>query len=104
MLVSSAETGAAAARRLKVLEKTNDGFAIAEEDMGLRGPGDMFGVRQTGIADFRIGNIIRDGHLMDKARKMAEEAMASAGDGELARIRSEATRRWGTRLFLGDVL
>jgi ATP-dependent DNA helicase RecG len=104
MLVGSADAGTIAGRRLKVLEKTGDGFVIAEEDLLLRGPGDMFGVRQTGIADFRIGNIIRDGHLMEDARKMAEEAMASAGDGELKRISSEATRRWGTRLSLGDVL
>jgi ATP-dependent DNA helicase RecG len=104
MLVGSADAGTIAGRRLKVLEKTGDGFVIAEEDLLLRGPGDMFGVRQTGIADFRIGNIIRDGHLMEDARKMAEEAMASAGDGELERIGSEAARRWGTRLSLGDVL
>ena len=104
MLVSPAGRTTAAARRLKVLAKTADGFAIAEEDMLLRGVGDMFGVRQTGAAAFRVGNVIRDGRLMERARKMAEETMASATDGELALIRARALRRWGGRLSLGDVL
>ncbi len=104
MLVSSSEKTTTAARRLKVLEKTADGFAIAEEDMNLRGPGDMLGVRQTGIPAFRVGNIVRDGDLMSRARKMAEETMESAADEELARIAAQAERRWGDRLSLGDVL
>jgi ATP-dependent DNA helicase RecG len=104
VLVGSTEGGTNAAKRLKVLEKTGDGFAIAEEDLKLRGPGDMFGVRQTGIADFRIGNIVRDGHLMEKARKMAGETLASGSQEELARIGAEAMRRWGGKILLGDVL
>jgi len=104
VLVGSTDGGTNAAKRLKVLEKTGDGFVIAEEDLKLRGPGEMFGVRQTGIADFRIGNIVRDGHLMEDARKMAEDTLASAGQEELARISAEAMRRWGGKLSLGDVL
>jgi len=104
VLVGSTDGGTNAAKRLKVLEKTGDGFVIAEEDLKLRGPGEMFGVRQTGIADFRIGNIVRDGRLMEKARKMAEEALASSSKEELARISAEAIRRWGGKILLGDVL
>jgi ATP-dependent DNA helicase RecG len=104
MLVSPSGRSAAAARRLRVLEKTNDGFAIAEEDMKLRGPGDMIGVRQAGIPAFRVGNIIRDGVLMSRARRMAEEALALAGAGELARLEAAAATKWGERRRLGDVL
>ena len=87
-----------------MLEKTNDGFAIAEEDMKLPGPGDMIGVRQAGIPAFRVGNIIRDGVLMSRARRMAEEALALAGAGELARLEAAAATKWGERRRLGDVL
>ena len=104
MLVSPSVRTAAAARRLRALERTNDGFVIAEEDMKLRGPGDIIGVRQAGIPVFRIGNIIRDGDIMSMARKVAREALAAAGPEELARLEAAATRKWGERRLLGDVL
>ena len=56
------------ARRLKIIKENNDGFAIAEEDLKLRGPGEITGTRQTGFADFRIADIFEDKDLIEKSR------------------------------------
>jgi len=60
-----------AKRRLKVMESTGDGFKIAEEDLAIRGPGEFFGTKQSGIPDLRIANIIRDVGILEVARKEA---------------------------------
>lgn len=58
-------------RRLDILQKTNDGFVIADEDMKLRGPGDFFGIRQSGLMEFAIGDIYRDTKLLQQASQDA---------------------------------
>lgn len=58
-------------RRLKVMEETTDGFRIAEEDLAIRGPGEFLGVRQWGLPDFRVANLIRDIRLLQQARREA---------------------------------
>jgi ATP-dependent DNA helicase RecG len=50
---------------------STDGFRIAEKDLELRGPGDFFGTRQSGIPEFRIADILTDGRIMDAARQDA---------------------------------
>ena len=60
-----------ARERLKVLSTTTDGFAVAEMDMKLRGPGDFIGTRQAGMPDLIFGNLLRDGELLRRAREMA---------------------------------
>lgn len=60
-----------AARRLKILQETTDGFRIAEEDLKLRGPGELLGRQQSGAPLLRFGDLARDGHLIDEARKLA---------------------------------
>ena len=57
-------------KRLDILNHSNDGFKIASEDLKLRGPGDLFGIRQSGLMDFKIGDIYQDAHIL----KMANEA------------------------------
>ena len=61
-------------KRLKILNSTNDGFKIANEDMKLRGPGELNGVRQSGELQFSIGDIIEDGDLMLLAGSFYEKA------------------------------
>jgi ATP-dependent DNA helicase RecG len=60
-----------AKRRLKVMESTGDGFKIAEEDLAIRGPGEFFGTRQSGIPDLKVANIVRDIGILETAREEA---------------------------------
>ena len=62
-------------KRLQILNKSNDGFYIAGEDLKLRGPGDLFGVRQSGILEFGIADIFRDADIMKRASEAAGELM-----------------------------
>lgn len=58
--------------RLEILNKTNDGFKIAGEDLRLRGPGDLFGIRQSGLMDFRLGDIYQDAKILKDANEAAD--------------------------------
>lgn len=64
-------------KRLEILNKSNDGFYIASEDLKLRGPGDLFGLRQSGLLEFRIGDVFTDAQLLkaagEEAGKLLEE-------------------------------
>jgi ATP-dependent DNA helicase RecG len=62
-------------KRLEILNKSNDGFYIAEEDLKLRGPGDLFGVRQSGIAVFRVADIYRDKDILRQAGTAVKELL-----------------------------
>jgi ATP-dependent DNA helicase RecG len=68
ILISDAKT-AGAGERLKVLEETNDGFRIAEADLALRGPGELLGREQSGLPNFRFGNLAGDLDLIRQARE-----------------------------------
>lgn len=61
--------------RLDILNKSNDGFKIASEDLRLRGPGDLFGIRQSGLMDFRIGDIYQDAAILQMANEACDEFM-----------------------------
>jgi len=71
ILVAYEPYGEEAGRRLDIMLKSNDGFRIAEEDLNIRGPGEFFGTRQSGMPDLRIANIVRDAILLEEARKEA---------------------------------
>lgn len=58
--------------RLEILNKSNDGFFIAGEDLRLRGPGDLFGIRQSGIMDFRLGDVFQDAEILRSASEAAK--------------------------------
>jgi ATP-dependent DNA helicase RecG len=62
-----------AVQRMKAMVKTNDGFEIAEEDLAIRGPGEFFGTRQSGMPDMKVANIARDVKIIEIARKEAFE-------------------------------
>ena len=64
-----------AKERLGIMEETSDGFKIAEKDLELRGQGDIFGTRQSGIQTFRIGNIVRDFEILEAARDEARDTL-----------------------------
>ena len=75
ILLYSAPLGAVGKERLRVMRSTNDGFKIAEEDLKLRGPGDLQGTRQTGDQLFHIADIFEHAHLMQECMQMADTLM-----------------------------
>src|SRR5699024_664232 len=58
-------------KRLEILVKSNDGFFIAGEDLRLRGPGDLLGIRQSGMLEFRLGDIFQDADILKDASEAA---------------------------------
>lgn len=90
-----------AGRRLKAMESTGDGFKIAEEDLSIRGPGDFFGTRQSGMPGLQIANIVRDIGVLEKARKEAFTLAESGPDlSRLPALRDILQRKWMGRLEL----
>jgi ATP-dependent DNA helicase RecG len=90
-------------KRLQIMEQTNDGFQIAEEDLAIRGPGEFMGTRQSGLPDFLVANIIRDCRILSDAKTDAFALVDE--DPCLERpvhipIREVLDRRWGCRLDL----
>ncbi len=92
-----------ARKRLHIMEETTDGFAIAEEDLAIRGPGEFLGTRQSGLPDFRIANIARDGRILSEAKADAFSVVAHdpglAGHGN-SRLKDVLSHRWEGRLAL----
>jgi ATP-dependent DNA helicase RecG len=64
-----------AKERLDVICKSNDGFAIAEADLKLRGPGDIAGTKQSGAFEFKAANLVEDQAILKTARMMAEDIL-----------------------------
>ncbi|MGL6617751.1 ATP-dependent DNA helicase RecG [Aeromonas hydrophila] len=75
VLLYHAPLSKTAQRRLGVLRETNDGFLIAQRDLELRGPGELLGTRQTGLADLKIADLVRDQSLIPQVQKMARFLM-----------------------------
>jgi ATP-dependent DNA helicase RecG len=102
-----AETESEVARgRLEIMTRSNDGFEIAEHDLRLRGPGELFSTRQHGLPDLKIANIIDDYELLVMARKNAFELVLQ--DPMLERpehrnIRQAMLAKFGDSLGLGDI-
>lgn len=71
-------------KRLQILNKSNDGFYIAQEDLKLRGPGDLFGIRQSGDLNFEIADIFRDAQILKKASDAAEYLLSLDPELELS--------------------
>ena len=76
VLLYHAPLSDAARARLDVVAETADGFEIAERDLALRGPGDFFGTRQSGIPTLRVGDLLRDHRIMEQARQAAHAWLA----------------------------
>lgn len=95
-----------AKNRLQAMERTTDGFKIAEEDLALRGPGEFFGIRQSGLPDFRVAHILRDTPILIEARKEAFRLIQE--DPELVSpshtgIKEVLLRRWKGRMELAGI-
>jgi ATP-dependent DNA helicase RecG len=78
-----------ARQRLETMRETNDGFVIAEKDLQLRGPGELLGTRQTGLAAFRVADLARDAALLPRVRTLADRLLAD--DAALA---DRVVQRW----------
>lgn len=99
-------TTAESAERLRTMTETTDGFVLAERDFALRGPGEIFGAKQSGVPPFRVADLVRDTDLLRLARDDAQEWVAQAPtldrpDDRLARRR--LFKAHGAWLGLGDV-
>jgi len=106
ILLAQHRSSEEARARLKVMERTNDGFQIAEEDLSLRGPGEFFGIRQSGLPDFRVAHLIRDTPILAEARKEAFRLIQE--DPELmhpshAGVKETLIKRWSGRLELATI-
>lgn len=97
MLVADGELG----KRLEVMERTEDGFVIAEEDLKIRGPGEFLGIRQSGLPGFRVGHIVRDAELLIEAKEEAEKLLNADPELKLPendKIKATVESRWGEKI------
>jgi ATP-dependent DNA helicase RecG len=78
-----------ARQRLATMRETSDGFVIAEKDLELRGPGELLGTRQTGLAAFRVADLVRDADLLPTVHDIAERLLAASPD-----IADRLVARW----------
>jgi len=95
-----------AERRLRVMEQTTDGFKISEEDLAIRGPGELLGTQQSGLPDFRLADFLRDFAWLNEARKEAFALVS--GDPSLSLpqhlfLKETLKERWKGRLELGTI-
>ena len=98
LLLYKEPLSAIAEERIKIMVETNNGFEIAEKDLQLRGSGDIYGLRQSGMMDLKIANPIRDSDLLESAQRDA--ILLSKENKPLAQILVD---RWvGTRIDYSD--
>jgi len=106
ILLTAGKLGEDAERRVQAMVETNDGFRIAEVDLQLRGPGEFFGTRQSGLPEFRVADLLRDAALLEEARREAQTIIAA--DPELRApehrgLRDALLARWRGKLALASV-
>ena len=105
-ILLNAASSEEAKRRLTAMTETSDGFRIAEVDLSVRGPGDFFGTRQSGLPEFRVADLCRDAPLLEEAR---QDALLLVGrDPQLLQPEHRALRaallsRWREKLDLASV-
>jgi ATP-dependent DNA helicase RecG len=102
----SEESVSTARERLEALVRSNDGFVIAEDDLRIRGPGEFFGLRQWGMPEFRVANLVSDADLLQQARQEAFSLLKSdPGLKEPAHqgLREAMLRKWEKKLELGTI-
>jgi ATP-dependent DNA helicase RecG len=106
VLLTGQRPGEDAQRRIDAMVETNDGFRIAEVDLELRGPGDFFGTRQSGLPEFRVADLLRDTPLLEPARRDAQAIVAAdpeLRDAAHRGLRQALLARWRGKLALAAV-
>jgi len=106
ILLTSGRLGEEAERRVQAMVDTTDGFRIAEVDLQLRGPGEFFGTRQSGLPEFRVADLLHDAALLEEARRDALAIVAADGDlraPEHRGLRAALLARWRGKLALASV-
>lgn len=106
LLMADTPPGTPTWERLRVMEKSSDGFVIAEADLAQRGAGDFFGQRQWGLPEFRIGDILRDHRILAEARRAAFAIVGAdprLEKPENAPLRRALKEKWKHRFELGDI-
>src|SRR3989454_5770422 len=106
ILLTGGRLGEEAQRRAEARRARNDGFKIAEVDLQLRGPGEFFGTRQSGLPEFRVADLLRDTAILEEARLEAQTIVAE--DAELRQtvhrgLRQALLTRWRGKLDLASV-
>ncbi len=102
VLLTYEPTSPEAEARLSAMLETEDGFVIAERDLRIRGPGDYFGTRQSGLPLFRIADMLRDESILEDAKREARELVEAGGlaSAERAELRRQVVSIWGQRFGL----
>ena len=88
--------------RLDILNKSNDGFFIASEDLRLRGPGDLFGIRQSGILDFKLGDVFQDSQVLQQASEVANLILEE--DPQLEKEKYQSLKQEVQKIIQGGML
>ncbi len=89
-----------ARERIRTLVESNDGFYIAEMDMKLRGPGEFFGTKQSGIPGLRLADLLRDGDILEQARTEAERLVREGSSDEVHKVNRYIQDNWQRRYGL----
>ena len=87
-------------QRIKTMTKTTDGFIIAEEDLKLRGPGEFFGLRQHGLPDLKLGDILRHSSIFNQAKEAAAKCLMKdpeLADPEFAQLKERVNRLYNPK-------
>jgi ATP-dependent DNA helicase RecG len=92
ILLTGSKVSQDARERIKIMCATNDGFAIAEKDLELRGPGDIEGTRQSGVLNFKLASIVNDKALLDLAKHYAAEVLNA--DEELVHEKNASLKQF----------
>jgi ATP-dependent DNA helicase RecG len=106
ILMTGNRLSADAQRRIDAMVGTSDGFRIAEADLELRGPGEFFGTRQSGLPEFRVADLLRDGAILEHARREAQDIVArdrELRDPSHRALRQTLLARWRGKLALAAV-
>ncbi len=106
LLIAQYPRSEEAQRRLRAMEQTIDGFKIAEEDLEIRGPGELLGTQQSGLPDFRVASFVRDIQLLGEARKEAFSLISrdpTLSLPEHGLVKETLMERWKGRLELATI-